>query len=239
MAEIPFERTSGYAWDRFKATVAEIVSRVEGADIIEIGGGRSPLFSREDLPANVASYTINDISQSELDLAPSHWRKACFDICGDLGPARAQYDVVFSKMLAEHVPDGDKFHANVFRLLKSGGTAFHFMPTLYAPPFVLNKLLPETLSRGIVRRFFGNRHDEGEPKFPARYSMCYGRSERLIRRYRSIGYAEVDIQTFYGHGYFDRIPVVRGLDRALARFAYRHDLTFLGAYAYVRLAAPA
>ena len=47
-------------------------------------------------------------------------------------------------MLAEHVPDGYRFHSNLFELLKPGGVAFHFMPTLYSPPFVINRLLPET-----------------------------------------------------------------------------------------------
>ena len=65
--------------------------------------------------------------------------------------------------------------------------------------------------------------------------MCTGRSERLIRTYRSIGYAGVDVRTFYGHDYFRRLPGLRELDRALARFACRHGIDALGAYAYVRL----
>ena len=39
--------------------------------------------------------------------------------------------------------------------------------------------------------------------------MCYGKSARLIERYMSIGYADADIRTFYGHGYFLRPSLLR------------------------------
>lgn len=235
MADIPYEHSSRYAWEHFKSTVARIVADYSALDIIEIGGGRAPLFSPSELPENVASYTVNDICARELDLAPAQCRKAHFDICGDLESVTERYDVAFSKMLAEHVRDGARFHANILQLLKPGGTAFHFMPTLYAPPFVLNRLLPETLTRPLVAALFPARNDQGSPKFPAKYSMCYGRSDRVIKKYRSIGYRDVDIRTFYGHDYFNRIPIVRELDHALSRFACRRGISALGTFAYVRL----
>ena len=238
MREIPFEHTSHYAWRTYKDEVIKLILSKDRPDIIEIGAGRSPLFTAVELPENVSCYTINDLSQRELDLAPGEWRTACFDICGDVERLRSRYDVVFTRMLAEHVPDGYRFHSNVFSLLKPGGIAFHFMPTLYSPPFVINKILPERLSGWIVRAFFENRTEDGIPKFPAHYSMCYGKSARQIERYRSIGYADADIRTFYGHGYFLKIPVLRELDRALTNFAYHRGLTWLGSYAYVKLVKP-
>ncbi len=238
MSEIPFEHTSHYAWRTYKDEVIKLILSKDRPDIIEIGAGRSPLFTAVELPENVSCYTINDLSQRELDLAPGEWRTACFDICADVHRLRSRYDVVFTRMLAEHVPDGYRFHSNVFSLLKPGGIAFHFMPTLYSPPFVINKILPERLSGWIVGAFFKDRTEDGIPKFPARYSMCYGKSARLIERYMSIGYADADIRTFYGHGYFLKIPVLRELDRALTNFAYNRGLTLLGSYAYVRLVKP-
>ncbi len=238
MTDIPFEQTSPYAWENYKDHVAGIISSIDRADIIEIGAGRAPLFDKADLPGNVASYTINDISKRELDLASGDWHKVCFDVCGDVSAIEPRYDVAFSKMLAEHVPDGYKFHSNLFKILKPGGISFHFMPTLYSPPFVINRLLPEFVSRSLLRVFFEYRDDDRIPKFPAYYSMCYGASARLVGRYNSIGFADVDIRTFYGHGYFAKIPGIRELDSVLSRFAYRHDWTLLGSYAYVRLVKP-
>ena len=74
MSKIPFEHTSQFAWDKYKENVFELIASKDRPDIIEIGGGRSPLFDTDDLPPNVASYTINDISQNELDRAPKEWR---------------------------------------------------------------------------------------------------------------------------------------------------------------------
>ena len=115
MNDIPFEHSSVYAWAKYKETVTEITSLLDCADIIEIGAGRTPLFDSGYLPENIASYTINDFSQRELDLAPGVWQKACFDVCGDAGAFKSRYDVAFSKMLAEHVPDGYRSHSNIFK----------------------------------------------------------------------------------------------------------------------------
>jgi SAM-dependent methyltransferase len=239
MSGIPYDCSYSCAWEGYKDQIAGIASSVAGADIIEIGAGRAPLFEAADLPQNVASYTLNDISRSELDRAPGPWDKVCFDACGDIAGIDSRYDLAFSKMLAEHVPDSYRFHSNLFQLLRPGGIGFHFMPTLYSPPFVINRLLPETLSRSLLGFFFKQRNDEQVPKFPARYSMCRGTTAGLIQRYKSIGYAEVDIRTFYGHGYFEKLPGLRELDHALSSMACRRGWTLLGSYAYVKLVKPA
>ena len=168
MSSIPLEHTSHYAWTHYQDELVGLITSRDRADIIEIGAGRSSLFTEANLPGNITSYTISDISRRELDLEPGNWNKVCFDICGDTSAFRAQYDVAFTRMLAEHVQDGYRFHSNVFSLLKPGGIAFHFMPTLYSPPFVINKILPEASSRLFLRAFFPNRSDDGIPKFPAR-----------------------------------------------------------------------
>ncbi len=238
MGAIPLEHTSHFAWSNYKAEIARLIASKSRPDIIEIGAGRNPLFSDTDLPESVGSYTIGDISRKELDLAPGSWNKFCFDICGDVSSISARFDMAFTRMLAEHVPDGYRFHSNVFSLLKPGGIAFHFMPTLYSPPFLINKILPERLTRAVLGAFFSNRNDAEIPKFPARYSMCYGKSARLIQRFLSIGYTGVDIRTFYGHGYFSRIPILRELDDAMSSLACKRGWTLLGAYAFVMLVKP-
>jgi len=102
----------------------------------------------------------------------------------------------------------------------------------------MNKLLPEFVSGGLLRAFFENRTEDDIPKFPARYSMCYGNTPRQIRRLRSIGYAKANIRTIYGHNYFSRILFLRELDWGLTKLAYRRGLTQFRAYAYVTLVKP-
>ena len=225
---IPVEHTTQHAWDTHTDRVKQLIASVPSADVIEIGAGRGPTFTRDSVPDSVSSYTINDIDQGELDLAPQGFLTECFDVCGDDIPD-ARYDVAFSKMLAEHVPDGPKFHSNILKLLKPGGVAFHFFPTLYSPPFVINKLLPNRLAWALLNTFSSKRTQ----KFPAYYSMCHGASEKLTKQLQDIGYAEVRLETFYGHTYFRSIPIVRTIDDALTRFAYRRGIRLLGSYAFL------
>jgi 2-polyprenyl-3-methyl-5-hydroxy-6-metoxy-1,4-benzoquinol methylase len=75
---------------------------------------------------------------------------------------------VFSKMLCEHLPDARTFHENCLRLLKPGGRAVHFFPTLYTLPFVANRLIPEEFARAVLRRIQPGRIDDPKhEKFPA------------------------------------------------------------------------
>ena len=137
-------------------------------------------------------------------------------------------------MVGEHIRDGRAFHGNIFRLLKTGGTAFHFIPILFSPPFVLNKLLPETLSRKLVSLFFNRRNDAGIPIFPAYYSLCRGPSAGMRRIFREIGFRETEIHVFYGHGYFRKIPLLRRIDYLCSWWSARHDFFWLGSYAYIK-----
>src|SRR5690606_29100848 len=113
------------------------------------------------------SYTVNDIAQSELDLAPSYVEKACFDIAAEDVPQNRQYDLMFSKLVFEHIKDAKRAWNNTRALLKQGGIALHFCPVLCCPPFIINWLLPERLSRHILRFFFPARNEGEHPKFPA------------------------------------------------------------------------
>ena len=55
MSGIPYDRFYSCAWKGYKDQIAGIASSIEGANIIEIGAGRSPLFEAADLPLSVAS----------------------------------------------------------------------------------------------------------------------------------------------------------------------------------------
>ena len=184
------------------------------------------------MPHNVRSYTVNDISADELALTPPEYDKALFDVTGDIGEFAGQFDVVFSRTLMEHVRDGQAAHRNVLALLKPGGVAFHLAPTLYAAPFVLNRLLPEALSRAALHTFFPHRRS-AKPKFPAYYSWCFGNRAKMSGMLRNIGYRDFEIINFYGHNYFKKIPVVRAVDRAFSSLAERKDWSSFGSFVHM------
>jgi hypothetical protein len=50
---------------------------------------------------------------------------------------------------------------------------------------------------------------------------------------REIGYERVEVRTFYGHFYYEKIPVLRSLHRRFSRLAARRNWYWLGSYAYI------
>jgi SAM-dependent methyltransferase len=217
----------GYG-DELKAIVAVHPE----AALLELGAGRRPSFTFAEMPSTVRTYTVNDISADELALLPEGYDQACFDVSGDASNFSDHYDVVFSRFLAEHVADGEAMHRNVYQVLREGGVAFHLIPTLYAVPFVINKFLPERLTSWVLAKFAPRRAIN--PKFPAYYSMCYGDPKKMIRKLAEIGYSKVEIRNFYGHFYYERIPVLRGVHRWFSALAARREWTRLSSYAYIK-----
>jgi SAM-dependent methyltransferase len=185
---------------------------------------------------------VLDISAEELAKAPAEYKKVQaniaspgFDIAGN------NYDLVISRMVAEHVRDGRYFHKNVKRLLVKGGLAFHCFPTLYAPPFVINRLLPEWLSEAMLLLNDPHRTREGKhAKFPAYYSWCRGPTSRQIRNLEEVGYGVEEYVGFYGHhGYYSKVkPLVRVHDW-LSSTLIKCPLPLLTSYAYVLLSKEA
>lgn len=216
----------GYA-DELKTLVASYPA----ARILELGAGRRPSFKIAEMPSTVESYTVNDISAEELALLPAGYDKACFDVSGDASSFTDTYDVVFSRFLAEHVRDGEAMHRNVFRVLRRGGVAFHLIPTLYALPFVLNKLAPERLTTPLLKWLSPRRAIS--PKFPAYYSACYGNPARMAAMLNDIGYGRVEIRPFFGHFYYEKIPLLSSLHRRFSSLAADRNWNRLSSYAYI------
>jgi SAM-dependent methyltransferase len=225
-----------WAWDNYKRVVRELCIKLPGRRIVEIGGGRDPLFNREEIEALGVDMTVNDISPVELAVLPAEYRTACFDVAGDMSSMahlRNRFDFAFSRMVFEHVVDGQRAWANLYQLLAPGGVALAFFPTLYAVPFVLNWLLPDKAAAAIVRRFFPNRAGDDDPVFPARYSWCFADDRRMRPMLSAIGYREIAVLPFYGHGYYSGFPVIRDLHRWYTGIARRRDWRLQACFAYI------
>lgn len=228
-------KDGGWAWANFLPAVRNLIQDSGYKSVLEVGGGRFPSFTHEEIDAMGVRYTSNDISARELSLAPSWVGKACFDIQTPdktaLDGHEGAYDFAFSKMVMEHVPSYERAYGNLARLLKDGGMAIAFHPVLFSVPFVVNKLLPETISDRILRTMFPNRTDDGIPKFPAYYSGCQI-SPRLRDKIRSLGFSDVWQVPFYGHGYYNKIPGARGVHSAVTKMVKENDFTPLASYCF-------
>lgn len=235
LASLGVETNQRWAWDNYKRVVEELCRQLEAKRIVEIGGGRDPLFTPAEIARLGVEMTVNDISADELAVLPKGYRTACFDVAGDIAGVadmRGRFDLAFSRMVFEHVADGRRAWSNLYELLAPGGVALAFVPTLYALPFVINLLLPDKLAAGIVKMLFANRTDEEDPVFPARYSWCFT-DHRLDRMLSAVGYREVAVLPFYGHDYYELFPLIRDVNAWFTKLARRNDWRTFSSHAYI------
>jgi SAM-dependent methyltransferase len=235
-SQLGIENNDEWAWANYKPAIANLCTRLSAHHLIEIGGGRDPLFDLAEIDGLGAEMTINDIADSELAALPHGYRTARFDVAGDISRVanlRGTFDLAFSRMVFEHVADGQRAWANLYELLAPGGVALAFVPTLYALPFLLNWLLPDKLAAAIVKAIYGHRTDDADPVFPARYSWCVADEAKMGTMLKAIGYRDVVVQPFYGHGYYRSFPVIRDIHRQFTGLARRHDWRMIASFAYI------
>ena len=70
-------------------------------------------------------------------------------------------------------------------------------------------------------------------KFPASYSACYSNPRRMTGMLRELGYSSVEFKNFYGHFYYDRIPVLKQAHARFSALAAKQDWHVFGTYAYI------
>ena len=228
---------SQWAWDNYQKLVVDLSQRLNLREVCEIGGGRDPLFDAATASAHGLDLIVNDIDPNELALAPAGLRTVQFDVAGDLSEldgGSEMFDMMISRMVFEHIDGVPQAWTNIKRLLRPGGIGLAFFPTLYAWPFLLNHVIPEKASRALLHALFPSRADGGaDPKFPALYDHCVT-SERKVRGMMDpIGFSEVHIMPFWGHGYLERVPVAREIDAFLNRWAAKLDVRLVTTYSFV------
>lgn len=228
------------AWNGYHDWLVSLIRRTSAKRILEVGAGAVPALSLGELPSlGVAEYTLLDISASELEKAPDGYRKIAADICSQSLALEAGYDLVISRALAEHIRIPRRFHQNIYNLLTPGGRAFHFFPTLFWYGFLLNRIIPENIGGKLLRLLTPDRTVNGHAdKFPAYYRWTYGPLQFQIRRFERLGYEIETYNGFFGHGYYNRIPIVRDIHSALTRWLIQHPIPALTTNAYLVLRRP-
>ncbi len=225
-----------YYWavDHLQSIISKLIRETGARRIMELGGGRMPLFSPQEFKAIGVDYIVNDISDHELSLLPPDYTRARFNCCNpEEIPAgiEGQVDLIFSRMLIEHLPSTLEMHRTISRVLRPGGVALHFHPLRYGLPFIANQLLPERVSRPILVHFFPARADSKFPKFPAFYDHCIA-TDKNAEEIKKTGFSDVKIVPFYDHYYFNEIPGLKQLDKAWNGLARALDWRLFATYAY-------
>jgi SAM-dependent methyltransferase len=234
-AEFGVSNSDEWGWDNYERVIRHLVQRFGARQLLEIGGGRAAKFSLAELSKMNVALTVNDISASELARLPDGYLTACFNVAGEL-PAeirRNTYDLAFSQMVFEHVEDGRQAWRNLHSVLAPGGVAIAFIPTLFAFPFIVNRLIPERLAKRIAEMLDRGRIDDTVPVFPAHYSWSFSIERWLRPMLSELGYREVMVLPFYGHRYYQRFPVVRDVHAWFTALACRKDWRIFSTYTYI------
>jgi hypothetical protein len=207
--------------------------------ILEVGSGANPTLSLSQIPQGT-EYVTSDVDVDELEKAGSGYTARLLDLERGEPPADLldKCDLVFSRMVNEHVRDGRAYHGNVFKLLAPGGVAVHCFATLYALPFVLNRILPDSLSATLLSHFMprdGDKHG----KFRAYYGWSRGPTKEMIRQFQKLGYEVVRYDGYFGHYYYRRrMKPLDRLEHAKARLLLKVPIPLLCSFATVVLRKP-
>lgn len=224
-------------WAHAGAAVRRLIEQARARQVLEVGSGANPTLDRTTVQELGIEYTANDISAEELEKADACYRRLVLDVseAEPVGDLVGAYDFIFSRMVNEHVVDGERYYRNLHRMLRPGGTTAHWFSTLYALPFLMNRLLPDALTDRLLHWFSPrDRHQHG--KFKAHYSWSRGPSPRMIRRFETLGFEVVRYHGYYGHWYYrDRVSLLHRLEMAKSTWLARHPIPSLTSYAHVLL----
>jgi hypothetical protein len=207
--------------------------------VCDVGGGARPMLALPQVERYGLHYVVTDVSDEQLQRAADGYRREQADILdsaavGRLARTHGPFDAVVSRWTAEHVRDGERFHHHVFELLRPGGTALHLFPTLYALPFLVNRVLPPALSSGVLFRTCPARH----AKFRPYYSWCRGPTQGQLARLRGVGFSIERYTGYFGHAFYRHIRPLAAAERAFTGVMVDHPVPALTSFALVVLRRP-
>jgi Methyltransferase domain len=238
MPEVRYSLSDEFpGWAMAESYLVSMIEKHSPRTLLEIGSGANPTLKTAHLARHKLRYITSDVDDCELRKAAPVYEARCFDV--ERGPLPedliAECDIIFSRMVNEHIRDGRAYHTNVRKLLRPKGLAIHCSATLHALPFLANFLMPAGLSGRLLDLFAPRDRDEQE-KFQAYYSWCRGPTRRMIGRFQELGYDVLSYYGYFGHGYYrSKLPVLDVLERAKARLLVRRPLPHLCSYAVVVL----
>jgi 2-polyprenyl-3-methyl-5-hydroxy-6-metoxy-1,4-benzoquinol methylase len=224
------------AEDYFKSLIAEHGCK----QILEVGAGANPTLSPQFVQANHLSYVASDLSAEELQKRDLAFERLVLDLSAEsVDPSlTGRFDCVLSRMVGEHVSNGNRYHRNIYKILRPGGISAHCFSTLWTLPFIANRYLPERAGN-ILQNIFSPRDGHLHGKFKAHYSWSRGPSSLMIKRFQKIGFEVLAYTGYFGHWYYQiRFPWLHRLEMSKTKLLLKHPVPQLCSYATFVLRKP-
>jgi len=221
-------------WGKMPLFIKEIITNYGLKKILEIGSGANPTINVKTVKELSLDYTTSDIEGGELSKADDIYKKVILDLSSEQIDLTDKYDLIFSRMVGEHISDGEVFHKNIYKMLNPDGLSVHCFSTLYALPFLLNRFMPENFSDILLGKF-APRDEDKHGKFKAYYSWSRGPSRKMIKRFKDIGYEIVEYSGYFGHNYYEKIFVINKLEQLKTNFLVRHPFPQFTSYSVIVL----
>jgi 2-polyprenyl-3-methyl-5-hydroxy-6-metoxy-1,4-benzoquinol methylase len=223
-------------WEKTEHFIQNFIVINKLKSILEIGAGANPTIGKAFITENNLDYTVNDIDLKELNKAGDAYNKLAgdFSLPNISTINNIKFDFIFSRMVGEHISDGRNFYKNVYNLLNQGGYTFHCFSTLYTLPFVLNFILPDSVTDSILRKF-APRDEHKHGKFKAHYNWCRGPSKKMINRFESIGFNVVEYVGYFGHNYYEKIFPLKNLEKLKSKILLKMPSPHFTSYSHVLL----
>jgi SAM-dependent methyltransferase len=236
--KVTFQKVDQFeGWDKFPAFIEDVITHNSSKRVCEIGAGANPAIGEEVIRKHGLRFQAADQVEEEL-VKSGRAETSVYDVCANTPVPGAPYDLIFSRMTAEHFRDPERAYSNMFDALESGGLAVHSFATLYALPFVLNRLLPDRVSDFLFNRF-APRNREQHDKFKAYYSHCRGPMESQLQFFRDLGYDILEYRAYFGHNYYaPKLPLLHLVHRQTTNLLLKAPIAFFVSYATIILRRP-
>tara|TARA_R110002072_G_scaffold235697_6_gene393390 strand:+ start:8487 stop:9212 length:726 start_codon:yes stop_codon:yes gene_type:complete len=235
---IKYRHTSEFpGWDKAPEMLLQLIKTYNPRMVLEIGSGANPTLNPEIVSNLGIEYTTNDLSGEELFKAPKIYSTWEADLCQPFIAKThpEKYQLIFSRMVNEHVKDGETYYKNLWDLLEPGGVTAHCFSTLYALPFLINRIFPEGFTNKLLN-YFNPRDRYQHDKFPAYYSWSRGPSVKSIKKFEALGFEVIEYVGFFGHGYYrKKAPFLDYLEQKKAHWLVKNPLPALTSYAFIIL----
>lgn len=172
-------------------------SLVPGARILDAGSGREPVLPKARRPPG-SRYVGLDLSAEELDAAPSgsYDDARVADLVEHQPDLEAQFDVIVSWQVLEHVKPLEAVFENLRTYLAPGGSLLTQFSGTFSPFGLANRVVPQRAAEVILRKA---QDRSSESVFPAYYHHCW---YSALERMRGSWSQWRVIPTYSGAGYF-------------------------------------